>query len=285
MKTLLVHNHIAKNAGSYIRKILEHEYQDRFHFARSIYDLNNIDISQDTLCLEIHHNNGHVEFLNKFYSVCSNFDEVKLFTCLRHPLSRIISGLRHGRRHNEGYSFSPYARLVRGPYDDFMYQKFKDSTDKEIKSRYATPSASTVIDFILKCSEDVPQDLEFSIGQSIQFSLNGIEKVVSINKQLRKMVNKTSFAGFNDDFNKQTLEFIGAPAYEIVGVQERIPEYVNKLISSGIISHKSASSCGNAPVNKGIESKLDFVEPSLALDFYLKFPVDFVLWGMFFEKD
>ena len=173
---------------------------------------------------------------------------MKLFTCLRHPLSRIISGLRHGRRHNEGYSFSPYARLVRGPYDDFMYQKFKDSTDKEIKSRYATPSASTVIDFILKCSEDVPQDLEFSIGQSIQFSLNGIEKVVSINKQLRKMVNKTSFAGFNDDFNKQTLN-LGLLLMRLSGFRKG---FLNMSIAY-IIRYYFAQKrilLGNAPVNK-----------------------------------
>ena len=99
------------------------------------------------------------------------------------------------------------------------------------------------------------------------------------------MVNQSSFCSFPPGFKEQFLGYLGAPAYEIVGVQERMSAYIDKLVSSGIVSRKSVSLIGDAPVNKGLESEYDFVESTLALDLYLKIPVDFVLWGMFFEED
>lgn len=287
MKTLIVHNHIPKNAGSFITKILKNEYKDKFHFAATVNDLEKVDLSRDILCLEIHQNNADEEFIKKFNEIRSHFDEVRLFTCLRHPIARITSGLRHARRNGGSFGFSPCLRLVRGPYEDFKYQNFKNSLNKGISYRYATPSASSVVDFILKnsSSDSLPQDIEFSVGQSLQFSLNNGKAVVPLNNQLREMVNKTNFSTFSPSFKDQFLGCLGAPAYEVVGVQERISVYVDKLVSSGIVSRKNVSLVGDAAVNKGLGSEYDFVEPNLALDFYLKVPIDFVLWGIFFEDD
>ena len=167
MKTLIVYNHIPKTAGSYVKRILENEYKDKFYGVSTVHHLEKVDLSHDILCLAIHQDNGDREFVNRFNDICSRFDEVRLFTCLRHPIARIISSLRHKRRNGESSGFSSYLRLVRGPYEDFKYQKFKNSLNKQISDRYATPDASSVVDFILKNSSDdeVPQDPEFSIGQ------------------------------------------------------------------------------------------------------------------------
>ena len=290
MSTLLVHNHIPKNGGSFVRKLLKEEYKDKYFFAPSIEHLSRVDLEQDLMCLELHAWAGtETLYYEKFKSICAAFDEVKMFTCLRHPLARIASRLRDGRRSGGSWAFSPPLRLIKGPYQDFSYKDFKKSGyEDDTGYRWATPDFNSAVDFILKTSEnEVIADCGFSVGQSLIFSLGNAKKISDANKTLKEYVrikNNDEFRKVDSNFASQLIDFLEAPRYQVVGTQERMPDFLRGLESAGILSNKAISSGEDQIVNAGLHDPNECIDHSMAMDFYLNFPLDFVLWGIFFEE-
>ena len=284
MRTLLIHHRLPKNAGSLISKLLQDEYKDKFSMVHDTAGFDAVDFSSDLVCLELDQNSYHSEFYKRLNQEISLFDEVKNFICLRHPVSRIISSVRYARKMGPNYGFHHYIRHIRGPYTDFAYNDLIESAHKDIPFRYANPSVSSIIDFIVRCTEDdTVINEEFSIGQTYRLSFGKFQEVCRLNKKLQEIVRSTVLHG--DDLREQFFKYISAPDFAVIGVQERFGAYLESLASSDIISRRSFNAWQNKIVNKGSISEGDYVEPALVMDFYLKYPVDFLLWGFFFERD
>ncbi|WP_136975445.1 hypothetical protein [Synechococcus sp. N26] len=284
MRTLLIHHHLPKNAGSFISHLLKNEYKDKFSLVNDTAGFDKVDFSSDLVCLELDPYSYHSDFYKRLNQEISLFDEVKNFTCLRHPVSRIISSVRYARKMGPNYGFHHYVRHIRGPYTNFAYDDLIESANKDIPFRYANPSVSSIIDFIVRCTTDnTVVNEEFSIGQTYRLSFGKFQEVCSLNKKLQEIVRSTVLHG--DDLRQQFFNYISAPEFAVVGVQERFGTYLESLASSDIISKRSLIAGQNKIVNKGSRSECDHVEPALVMDFYLKYPIDFLLWGFFFERD
>ncbi|WP_320677327.1 sulfotransferase family 2 domain-containing protein [Prochlorococcus sp. MIT 1300] len=280
MKRLVVYNHIPKTGGSYINTILRKEYGDLYYSLTS-EDIKKSNFPENASCISIHNTFIDKDYFDSLKQGISQYEEVKFVTCFRHPLARLISGVKHNRREGR-YEHYSYARLLKGPYKDFSYSSLIAMKNLNPTYHYADVSIDSLIGLMTNDSRENESVYDFAntIGQTMAFSLGNPDNVFTANAKIRGLVA----SGIKHFFvNKKLFDFIGGPEYAVVGTTEKMNQFITDLLDADIISKKTYDYANSLErVNVGEESKLDNLKTELAVKFFIQYPIDFYLWDYFF---
>lgn len=286
-------NHIPKTAGQYIIKALQHEYKDRFYWAVNGDAKDLSEISSDKyICIASHVLNSANESLpgrsHLFYELTQNSYS---FAILRHPVSRLISAVRHSRRElnkddasseNPSWGFFSHLLSIRGPYEIGF-----ESHNECSKSCWSHPGASLVLKNLLSLHDQIQNKNEvflpysgdisaFLFGQARALGLCNDSFLVNVHKLSANPL--MPWLALRSE-HRANLLFQCIPAlkyYNLIGVQENLSLTCAKLFRSGILS---SAVCSTSRVNEGSPSDIDYISDLDAYQFYHKLPYDFMLWS------
>lgn len=284
---LIIFNHVPKNAGSHVRKVLQCEFGSSLYTLYPSTSIPHVSSFSDIRCLVLHEPWPFPQArLAMLFDFISQYSRVFYLIGLRHPLSRLISAVKHSRTISDnGYGFFPYVRHIFGPYDSNAFNSFVTPEESPCllnpgKRLYTTPSADLVANYL--CMLKSP-DLIWSYGQSLAASFGNLEAVQNANSSF---VNSKGFDVESSQVRECILDTLSLNNYTSVGLVERLNSFLYELVQNGFVSARTLHSTDALSFKTDSVDPIDsdYISNETILNFYGKFPLDFLLWDFFYSS-
>ena len=112
--------HQGKTGGSFIRKCIEMS-NARCLYIFQVADFHNAILEDYQYCY-VHGQDSH-KVINLLKSQIPN---AALYTSIRHPISSLVSTIRHARRENNYSILPPISKMIFGSYADLSFSKLHE---------------------------------------------------------------------------------------------------------------------------------------------------------------
>lgn len=288
MAELVWFNHVPKCGGTTLGKILYHEFGSSYKPIN--INSNALEITNSVRCIRTdipwHHRTNNIKNIQQ--RIAEMYDKVHLISLIRHPISRIISGVKHTRDKNKGDAgFFPYLRSIKGPYIDQTFRKFyKEHYDGKPEGYYCSPSANLVLSSF---STMTFRDPLWTYGQSLVLSLGDWQKIEQINTALSNIIHHPNINISpiqNISRNEYISDQLNLSRYELIGCLEKFNMFLVRLNEKGIISSQVLASYNKKPFIKssGDTNMSEHINDEVLLKIYKQYPIDFTVWDFIYSN-